>query len=340
MSDTLTFQPAFIRMLETLQEVEALLAHERAYPDLPDDERWATKEADRLLMWLLAPTVDYVVQPTQIVEPLFAPEVLASSISLRLPGGYKAYGGAPVCYAPSADGTHFFGQCCDGPLNFGMYVFQQTGVNTAVMINYGPLMPGRGVLFLGGNGALYVTGSYTGQNYCTAYVVPGYTMFTAQGPMPVPITVYQAVTDEQARIWANEAKSAASSADKKASDAKAMAADAKNAALTANTTANQALQLAQQPSGITVDDLKNLLWNDPWYKGDCYGHWIAKDNIAPGVLTRLNEIAVAAVGTLPPSCGSDGALEQRVADLEQQLAALALRVTQGGIALTGIPQST
>jgi len=80
---------------------------------------------------------------------------------LRVPKGYIPYKGAGKSFEPSADGTHWFAQCADGPLGFGMYVFRQRaiGIEPAEVIPYAaPLMQNRGELVLGGDGVLYVTG--------------------------------------------------------------------------------------------------------------------------------------------------------------------------------------
>lgn len=80
---------------------------------------------------------------------------------LRVPKGYITYKGAGKSFEPSADGTHWFAQCADGPLGFGMYVFRQRaiGIEPAEVMPYAaPLMQNRGELVLGGDGVLYVTG--------------------------------------------------------------------------------------------------------------------------------------------------------------------------------------
>jgi hypothetical protein len=285
-------------LLATLEEVNALLSHEDAHPMLPVGERWAGNEARLIIRRLLEPFIGEVELQAFAIEP-----ASVGGVALRLPGGYKAYGGAPVCFMPSADGAYMFGQCCDGPSGFGMYAFKQTPGGIAQMMQYGPLMPGRGVFDLGGDGVLYVTGSYSGSNSCVAYVVPGYVRFTPGGPMPVPIPQVVPVIDADARRMADGAQSTANAAQK-------TAARAESAAKNAQATANQALAQSNQGSGgMDTNALKNELWNDPWYRSDMLYYWLSSGTISPGVEGRIGEIAVQAVGDLA----------QQVRDLKVQL---------------------
>jgi len=270
-------------LLATLEEVNALLAHEAAYPMLPAGERWAGDEARKIMRRLLEP-FDLAPQPAAELMELEAVARASGGVGLILPGGYKGYGGAPVCFAPSADGAYMFGQCCDGPVGFGMYAFRQVGAGAAVRMDYGPLMPGRGVFELGGDGILYVTGTYSGSNTCVAYVVPGYSRFTPNGPMPVPIPQVVPVNDADARRLAATANDTAN---------KAM----KNSAR-AQTTADQALTKANQAlakPGFDEAALKNALWNNPWYRTDMLYYWLSPGVISPGVEGLIAAIAVKAV---------------------------------------------
>lgn len=105
-----------------------------------------------------------------------------SNIKLIPPAGFDPYGGTSKSYQPSADGAHFFSQCGRGPQGFGQYVFRQVGNNPAQYVNYGPLLAGRGVLCLGGNGKLYVVASLNDQDELAwAFEVPGFVPFTSGG---------------------------------------------------------------------------------------------------------------------------------------------------------------
>ena len=121
-------------------------------------------------------------------------------MKLNHPKWFEPFGGASKSYYPSADGSHFFAQQGGGNLGFGMYVFRQVGTAVAEMVEYGELMDGRGVLTLGGNGVLYLSGSYKkDRGAATVLVVPKYVRFTNAGPMPVVIPVVNTSIDTTAR---------------------------------------------------------------------------------------------------------------------------------------------
>jgi hypothetical protein len=135
---------------------------------------------------------------------------------LNSPKGYELFAGVEPSYQPGADGWHWFAQWCKGPEGGGMYVFRQEN-ETAVAkpVPYGPLMPGRGMFSLGGNGVLYVTGSDKG-NAPLVYTVPGFSRFTSAGPKVQTIPVVTPVIDEDARAMASRAATDAAKASEKA----------------------------------------------------------------------------------------------------------------------------
>jgi hypothetical protein len=126
-------------------------------------------------------------------------------MKLNPPAGYKIYGGTSASYYPSADGSHFFSQCAEGPRGFGIYIFRQVGDGIAKDVPYGPLLPGRGVLTLGGNGVLYISGSDSNKTVFT-HVVAQYVRYgaTSQPPVSIPAPVVL-TSDDTARALAAQA---------------------------------------------------------------------------------------------------------------------------------------
>lgn len=318
-------------LIAQLQEVEALLLHDTQH-QLPQEERWAGDEARRILRRLIAP---HIIAPDEQQAITLSAEQAALAttsvgITLRPPAGFEGYGGAGKNFYPDAAGWYFFGQVARGPRGFGTYVWRQKGTAVAEELNYGPLMPGRGTLMLGGDGVLYVSGSYDGSNFCTVFTVPGYTRFTPNGPMPTPIPIVTPVIDQDARNMAAAAQQTAKDADRRAGRAE-------SAAAAAQTTADHALAVANQPhSGLDVPALKNELWNDLWYRSDMLYYWLSPGVISPGVEERLGAIAVDAVALATPA-PELAALKQQVTELETLLAALNSRITSGAQHLLNQP---
>lgn len=103
------------------------------------------------------------------------------SVRMRNPSGWKNYGGVGKGYQPSANGFDYFYVCGTRNGIFGMYVLRQSmsGNEPAVFVEYtGPLMTGRGEMYVGGDGRLYVTG-HTSDTDVTPRVetVPGFVPF-------------------------------------------------------------------------------------------------------------------------------------------------------------------
>lgn len=76
--------------------------------------------------------------------------------------------------------------------------------------------------------------------------------------------------------------------------------------------------------GITIQDVKNALWNDPWFKGDLLYFWLTWGS-DPRVATYL-----ASLGA-----GANEALTRRVSMLETTAEDVSRRLSAGGRALTG-----
>lgn len=121
-------------------------------------------------------------------------------MKLNPPSWFTPFIGASKSFQPSNDGSFFFAMQGHGNRGFGMYVFRQVGNDIAKEVQYGPVMDGRGIFQLGGDGILYITGSYLKEsNTAHVYVVPEYVRYTNAGPAPVPIPVVQNSVDSVAR---------------------------------------------------------------------------------------------------------------------------------------------
>lgn len=270
-----------------LQDMESLLSQQFVGPTIygQTQQEWATQEALKQVRSLLRRVQG---RPLGAEFPLEARRE-GGGYSLNPPAGFVAYGGVSKNSYPSNEpgNVRYFAQCGRGPTGFGVYVFRQAGPDAiATIVNYGPMMPGRGMLSLAGNGVLEVHGSYDGSNCTTTFTVPGYVRFTDKAPAAVPIPVVNMTQDVDARRMAGEAQETARDADRTAQQARTLAQQIQQ----------QLSQVAARP-GMTDQRVIEIIWNSHKVQDLVYAELT---NPKSGIASAISQMIAAQIKAAQP----------------------------------------